>query len=207
MDADSLGGRSGASQVEREAGKEQQANEPCRIQQPISARTFSFTGHVATATPSQRTVRAAASRSCLERDRQAHGQSLRGAARLEASSGGRSGVPAPARAESGLGLQIEFVGQPDVELAFQSLADDRKKIELLSVRKEGDVTFANVFVPDGGPRSLSSDTSPAYLEDKKLKEWTRLDHKALLNTIASIRVAELRALWTDDPALLPADSG
>ena len=52
--------------------------------------------------------------------------------------------------ESGLGLQIEFVGQPDVELAFQSLADERKKIELLSVRTEGDVTFANVFVPDGG---------------------------------------------------------
>ena len=51
--------------------------------------------------------------------------------------------------ESGLGLQIQFVGQPDVELAFESLANSTKKIELLSVRKEGTNTFANVFVPDG----------------------------------------------------------
>ena len=30
--------------------------------------------------------------------------------------------------ESGLGLQIHFVSQPDVELAFESLANDTKKI-------------------------------------------------------------------------------
>ena len=51
--------------------------------------------------------------------------------------------------ESGLGLQIHFVSQPDIELAFESLANDNKKIELLSVRKDGDRTIANVFVPDG----------------------------------------------------------
>ena len=41
---------------------------------------------------------------------------------------------------------------------------------------------------------------------KKLSERDRQAHgHALLNTIASIRVAELHALWTDDPELLPAD--
>jgi len=56
--------------------------------------------------------------------------------------------------ESGLGLQVQFVGQPDVALAFESLGyevgkDAQKKIEVLSVRVDGDTTYANVFVPDG----------------------------------------------------------
>jgi hypothetical protein len=56
--------------------------------------------------------------------------------------------------ESGLGLQIEFVGQPDAALAFDSLGSERGAdasnwIEVLSVRVEGDTTYANVFVPDG----------------------------------------------------------
>ena len=37
------------------------------------------------------------------------------------------------------------------------------------------------------------------------KKGQALDHKPLLNTIASIRVTELRALWTDEPSVLPAD--
>lgn len=45
-----------------------------------------------------------------------------------------------------------------------------------------------------------------YLEEKKDKNGNLRDHKTLLNTIASIRAAELRALWTDEPALLPVDS-
>src|SRR4051812_23399023 len=51
--------------------------------------------------------------------------------------------------ESGIGLQIQFMSQPDADLAFESLANSAKKIELLSVRKEGPYTFANVFVPEG----------------------------------------------------------
>ncbi len=56
--------------------------------------------------------------------------------------------------ESGLGLQIQFVGMPHVELAFQSLGDERnrdpaKQIEVLSVRTESGTTLANVYVPDG----------------------------------------------------------
>jgi len=39
--------------------------------------------------------------------------------------------------ESGIGLQVQFVGMPNVELAFESLANETQKIELLSVRKDG----------------------------------------------------------------------
>jgi len=106
--------------------------------------------------------------------------------------------------ESGLGLQIHFVSQPDVELAFQSLADERQKIELLSVRREGEHTFANVFVPDGKLGHFEKYVTE-YLEEKKDRNGNARDHRALLNTIESIRAAELRALWTDDIDLLPGD--
>lgn len=107
--------------------------------------------------------------------------------------------------ESGLGLQVEFEGQPDVELAFQSLGNETKHIELLSVRKAGDVTFANVFVPDGRLEHFETYVAE-YLADRKGASNQSIDHKSLLNTIASIRRAELRALWTDAPALLPDDA-
>lgn len=107
--------------------------------------------------------------------------------------------------EAGVGLQIQFIGQPDVALAFESLANDTKRIELLSVRQEGNHTIANVFVPDGRLDHFEKYVSD-YLQERKDKSGKRaLDHKSLLNTIAAIRTAELRALWTDDPQLLPDD--
>ncbi|MFP1924991.1 S8 family serine peptidase [Lonsdalea quercina] len=111
--------------------------------------------------------------------------------------------------ESGLGLQIQFMSQPNIELAFQSLADERNKderknIELLSIRREGEHTFANVFVPEGRLEHFEKYVAE-YLDEKKDKNGKPLDHKPLLNTISSIRAAELRALWTDDLSLLPDD--
>lgn len=106
--------------------------------------------------------------------------------------------------ESGLGLQIQFISQPDVELAFESLANETKQIELLSIRREGDYTYANVFVPDGNLLHFETYVVE-YLQEKKDKNGKARDHKALLNTISSIRAAEIRALWTDDPELFPED--
>ena len=70
------------------------------------------------------------------------------------------------------------------------------------MRKEGDSTFANVFVPDGQLEHFEKYIVD-YLAEKKKKNGDANDHKALINTIASIRVAELRELWTDDPELFP----
>jgi len=104
--------------------------------------------------------------------------------------------------EGGVGLQIEFQSQPGIALAFESLANDLQHIELLSIREEGRITFANVFVPDGKLAHFEKYVAE-YLAEKKDKNEKPLDHKALLNTIESIRAAELRALWMDDPKLLP----
>lgn len=137
--------------------------------------------------------------------RQRHGASLRG--QIENLKPAAAAVAQRQRAlqlESGLGLQIQFSSQPDVELAFESLANATKKIELLSVRHEGNRTFANVFVPDGALEHFERYVSD-YLEEKKDKRGRALDHQKLLDTIESIRTAEIRALWTDDPELLPGD--
>ena len=104
--------------------------------------------------------------------------------------------------ESGLGLQIQFQSQPDVELAFESIGNDTKHIELLSIRKDGDNTIANVFVPDGKLEHFEKLITD-YLAEKKDKNGKPNDNKKLLNTINAIRTAELRALWTDDLNVLP----
>lgn len=111
--------------------------------------------------------------------------------------------------QSGIGLQIQFVGQPGVALAFESLGrelgkDPQKQIEVLSVKIDGDTTYANVFVPDGKLAHFES-VIQDYLAERRKSNGDSFDHHALINTIASIRSAELRALWTDDPRLLPQD--
>lgn len=112
--------------------------------------------------------------------------------------------------ESGLGLQIQFVGVPDVALAFESLSselgrDPQKKIELLSIRTEAGTTYANVFVPDGKLAHFEKYVED-YLAERKKANGDSYDHHALLNTISSIRSAELRALWTDEAELFPQDA-
>lgn len=104
--------------------------------------------------------------------------------------------------ESGFGLEISFTSQPGVELPFDKLSSENQKIELLSVRAEGGRTYANVFVPDGKLQHFEKYVAD-YLAERKKANGTAHDHKSLLETIAEIRVAELRALWTDDPQLLP----
>ena len=161
-----------------------------------TAKPIAFTAHK---------PKGGASKVVPDLPRQQHGKSL------QDQLGALKPVAAAALAEqrqqgleSGLGLQIQFVGQPDVELAFESLANSTKKIELLSIRKEGANTFANVFIPDGQLAHFEK-YIVEYLEEKKDKNGGARDHRALLNTIESIRAAELRALWMDDPDLLPLD--
>jgi len=104
--------------------------------------------------------------------------------------------------EGGVGLQIQFQSQLGIALAFESLANATQGIELLSVREEDGLTYANVFVPDGKLAHFEKYVTE-YLNEKKNKTGAPIDHRPLLDAIASIRAAELRALWTDAPELLP----
>lgn len=143
-----------------------------------------------------------------DRDRQTHGQKLMGELNTvkSAASEFKNSLTA-GDTEGPIGIQIEFKGQPDVELAFQSLASERSKdgaknIELMNVVKREDTTFATIFVPDGKIGTLEKKITE-YLEEKTNRAGGAADHKALINTIDSIRQATLEALWTDSFEVLP----
>jgi len=75
--------------------------------------------------------------------------------------------------ESGLGLQIQFIGLPDVTLAFESLGlergrDPTKQIEVMSVRTDGNSTVANVFVPMES-WSTSKSTLPSIWKQRRTR--------------------------------------
>lgn len=106
--------------------------------------------------------------------------------------------------ERGLGLQMEFVSEPNFDLAFEGLARGAQKIELLNVRYDGatQTHFATVFIPDG-KLSAFEKLVDQYLSAETSKGLPR--NSPLLNPITEIRVATFEALWTDDPAMLPED--
>lgn len=106
--------------------------------------------------------------------------------------------------QDGAGLRVQFESFDDVKLAFESLANKPKGIELLNYKEEGERGFATVFVPDG-KLDYFERVIVEYLDDRKGSTGRSLDHKALINTIQSIHVAQLEALWTDTPAFFPTD--
>ncbi|WP_215845181.1 S8 family peptidase [Candidatus Pantoea bituminis] len=111
--------------------------------------------------------------------------------------------------QSGVGIQVEFVGQPDIALAFESLGyevgrDKAKHIELLSLHVDENITSANVFIPDGKIIHFENYLND-YLTDRRRADNVSLDRKALVNTLSAIRLSTIRSLWTDEPNLLPAD--
>lgn len=139
-------------------------------------------------------------------DRQIHGRTLLGQV-ADLKTEAATAIQAQRRAglDSGFGIQIQFKSQPDVELAFESLSRQRQGIELLNIRRERDITFATVFVPDG-KLHVFEQIIEDYVSDKRSENGKKsLDHKSLIHTIQEIRAATFEALWTDESTVLPAD--
>jgi hypothetical protein len=107
--------------------------------------------------------------------------------------------------EGGFGLQVEFESFAEIELAFESLSREHSGIELLNVRHEERCTYATIFVPDGKLGHFEK-LIRDYLEEKRDSIGRLRDHKNLINTIKNIRIASLRALWTDDPVAFPSST-
>jgi len=110
---------------------------------------------------------------------------------------------------SGIGIQVEFVGQSDVPLAFESLSnetgrDPTKRIELLSLHIDESSASANVFIPDGKIVHFENYLNE-YISERRRSDNVPRDHKALINTLSAIRISTINSLWTDDPGLLPDD--
>ena len=104
----------------------------------------------------------------------------------------------------GFGVQVEFEGFPDLELAFEKLPRETQGIELRNVRVRGKTTLANVFVPTGKLDHFEK-LIRDYLGHKRNKNGHPIDNQKLLDTIRAIRTASVQALWTDDAEEMPED--
>jgi len=106
------------------------------------------------------------------------------------------------------GLYIQFESQPDVPLKLESLESKRSGIELVAVthRQTDDIESrtierATVFVPDGKRKYFFSRFEKYTLQTPKKRRERR--HEDLIDRIGKLRLATLRALWTDSAETYP----
>lgn len=106
------------------------------------------------------------------------------------------------------GLYIQFESPPGAELKLESLEDRRKGIELVTVQEitpvpgEPPIQLATVFVPDGALKHFVT-RFEQYASQKTKKGEPR--HKDMIDRIAALRRATLRALWTDSLGEYPPE--
>ena len=134
-----------------------------------------------------------------DRDRPTHAAQLRGA--LDAARAQRGQFPV--QVGNGFyefpGIILAFESDPSFPLAFESLELRKSGIELLSVTTDAENrTVATVIVPDNKITRFVK-VLEAYRDAVPGKH----DNKKLVESIANIKLATLRELWTDDPALYP----
>lgn len=101
-----------------------------------------------------------------------------------------------------IGLQIKFQSQPNIELAVNRLAVEKKHIELINVKREKDnpYTFATIFVPEDGFAHFLKRINE-YMKDDRPKGGPK--HESLFATIEEICPVTFDDLWMDDINKLP----
>ena len=141
-------------------------------------------------------------------DRQRHSEALQ-AALLQAGAESRSRRDEVQMVVHGAepGLYIQFESPAGVDLKLESLEAKSRGIELMAVRETIDPEetvkqLAAVFVPEGKLGHFLR-RFEQYAEEETKKGQPR--HRDLVERIAGLRLASLRALWTDDPDLYPPD--
>jgi hypothetical protein len=98
------------------------------------------------------------------------------------------------------GIYIQFESPPGVQLKLESLEDRRQGIELVAVQRAltaadaAGVQLATVFVPDGALTHFFK-RFEEYERQRTKKGEPR--YKDMVDRIAALRKATLRALWTD----------
>lgn len=102
------------------------------------------------------------------------------------------------------GLTLTFESDPGFPLAFESLDLQNSQIQLLAVTTDSeDRTFATIHVPDDKVHILLRKLE-SYRDFNPAAPQGRRENRKLVESIANIKLATLRELWTDEPALYPA---
>ena len=108
------------------------------------------------------------------------------------------------------GLYVQFEGQPGVPLQVTSLEDSRQGIEVVAVSQAKTeepeprrIERATVFVPDGKVQhflkrfEIYSKTTPKKERERRYED--------MIDPVANLRLATLRALWTDTSEAYPEE--
>jgi len=99
-------------------------------------------------------------------------------------------------------MHVQFEMEAGFPDALASLEDRRKKIQLVATRRvEGEKVLATVYVPKGELANFERKIERYQTETTKKSGRPR--HEALVATISAIRLATLRAFWTDDDSEFP----
>jgi hypothetical protein len=101
------------------------------------------------------------------------------------------------------GLILAFESDPNFPLAFESLDLQGSKIQLLSVVADAENrTIATVHVPDDKVKILLKKLEK--YRDTNPEARRAHDNRKHVESIANIKLATLRELWTDEAELYPA---
>lgn len=98
------------------------------------------------------------------------------------------------------GIYLAFESEPDFELKFSSLEFQPSGIELCNVKLVDNKTIATVFVPEGKLTHFLKKISQYQLENTPKNQPKNKD---LVESITTIKLAAIDALWTDEPELMP----
>lgn len=136
-------------------------------------------------------------------DRLAHGQhlSFRYAEILNQYQTQRTQIQNPITAD--IGVYVEIIGTPDCELPLQSL-DTSRDFKLRSCRKVDDHEVALIFIPES-KRDVFQKKLNQYLDPEKDSKKGAPRNHSLIDSIAEIKLADLRSFWTDESEYFPAD--
>lgn len=109
------------------------------------------------------------------------------------------------------GLYVQFESRPGIPLQLTALEDKRQGIELVAVTHDRtnepepkQIERATVFVPDGKVKQFISRFESYAKTTPKVRNERR--HEAMIDPVATLRLATLRGLWTDAPEIYPQEN-
>lgn len=101
-----------------------------------------------------------------------------------------------------VGIYVEIVSADGCELPLDSL--DTRDFNLRYCKKEGEHEVALIFIPESRRNSFHNKLQQ-YLDPNRDGAGGPRNHN-LVDSIAEIKLANLRSFWTDDPASFPESS-
>jgi len=107
-----------------------------------------------------------------------------------------------------LGIYVELIGFEDIPLPFDNI--DNRDFQLCKLTKVDNIERALVFIPESR-RNTFYRKIREYLDDTKLSFNRQLNDNSprnhnLIDSISTLRLANIRSFWTDDPSTYPQSS-